>query len=72
MAKQIMDKKEALGTLYNEFIGQRRSKTALKRLRRACEALGLNEEETAHVEYLADYRAYPGDAVYAAFQDCFN
>jgi hypothetical protein len=67
MAKQPMNKKEALATLYYEFTARRRSKAALKRLRRACEALGLNEEETAHAEYLADYRAYPSDEVYTAF-----
>jgi hypothetical protein len=68
MPKEPMNKREALMTLYHEFRDNRRSKTALKRLRRACEALGLNDEETQHAEYLADYRARPDSEVYPQFK----
>ena len=65
MAKEI-SKAEAILTLLREDRSGRRSKTALHRIRKACQSLGLTEEETAEIERSLDYRGYD-DKVYAAF-----
>lgn len=56
-----MTKVEALTTLMREARSMRLTKTSLNRLRSACKALGLSEEDTRLIEINWGYRTKEGE-----------
>lgn len=69
MSKDPVSKIPALTIFREQFRDTAlRSTARLSRLRRACEAFGLNDEEMAYAEYLADYRPHPAAGVYPLFK----
>ncbi len=63
---EATDKLEAIKALCFEFGSNRRSRSALSRVRKAGKALGLTEDELLNLEVFLVYRAPEGE-LYPAF-----
>jgi hypothetical protein len=62
-----VNKGRAAVNLMRDMLNKRPSRDSYKRVRKSCEALGLNAEEAAFVEQALEYRSEDGE-LYQAYR----